>query len=234
MVGYGEMDLNGRCKISAILNYLQEVATLHSKKYGYGTEEMQRLKMGWLLLSWKIKIYKYPLAEQEVEVRTWCRGNKGLHAMRGYEVYNNKSELIIVADSNWVLYDLEKQKPLKILPDMEKAYGTIDRKPFENETIKIEVPSIVDSSLEYRVMRHDIDTNRHINNVRYVDLLLDNIPEEEYTEKTIDTLEIMYKKQAFYNDNLTITCTKILENEYVNTIINNNNEVCTIIKTLWK
>jgi medium-chain acyl-[acyl-carrier-protein] hydrolase len=233
MVGYGEMDLNGRCKISSLLNYLQEVATLHSKKYGYGTEEMHRLKMGWLLLSWKVKVIKYPLAEEEIEIKTWSRGYKGLHAMRGYEVYNNECELIVIADSNWVLYDLENQKPLKVLPEMEKVYGTIDRKPFEDDSVKIIMPSDYCTQVNYEVLRSDIDTNQHVNNVKYVELALDGLPDDVYKNKIIDNFEIVYKKQVFYKDKLKITCSKVSEDTYINAVINQDGDVCTILKSMW-
>lgn len=42
-VGYGEVDRNNKLKISSILNYFQDMATLHSKLIGFGSQEMMEL-----------------------------------------------------------------------------------------------------------------------------------------------------------------------------------------------
>ena len=44
-VGYSDVDKNNRCKLSRIIDMLQNVATMHSKQVGYGTNKMMELKM---------------------------------------------------------------------------------------------------------------------------------------------------------------------------------------------
>ena len=62
-LGYGEVDEHNRMRISSLLNYLQNIATLHSKQLGYGTTECNDLNIGWILLSWHLQIFSYPFCK---------------------------------------------------------------------------------------------------------------------------------------------------------------------------
>ena len=86
LIGYGEVDEHNRMRISSLLNFLQDVATMHSKSIGYGTTECMNRKIGWFLLSWQIKMFSYPQGDTGIQVRTWSRKFKGCHAFRTFEV----------------------------------------------------------------------------------------------------------------------------------------------------
>jgi acyl-ACP thioesterase len=44
------------------------------------------------------------------------------------------------------------------------------------------------------VGRHDIDTNRHVNNIHYLDYALEALP-EDVAEAPPQTLEVVYRRQ---------------------------------------
>ncbi len=222
-VGYSDVDKNNRCKLSRIVDMLQNIATMHSKQAGYGTKEMMDAKMGWLLLIWRIKILQYPVADEYVDVRTWSKKLKGLHALRGFEVYDENENLLIIAESSWTLFDLEKQKPLKISDEMINAYGELPREVFETPTKKIQ-ETLNDSEAqlyEFKIEKRDIDTNNHTNNAKYIEFMLEAIPDD----KVITELEINYKKQTVYGESL-----KLYYNDSLCVIKDENEDICTVIK----
>lgn len=221
-VGYSDVDKNNRCKLSKIIDMLQNVATMHAKQIGYGTQKMMELKMGWLLLIWKVKILKYPVADEYVEVKTWSKSLKGLHATRCFEIYDESGELLIAADSSWVLFDLERQRPLKISEEMINAYGEIPREVFDTPTKKIQDGLDETANVyEFKIEKRDIDTNNHTNNSKYVDFMMEVVPDD----KIITELEINYKKQTVYNDKL-----KLYYNDGLGIIKDENGDICTVIK----
>lgn len=165
-------------------------------------------------------------------MRTWSRGSKGLHAYRGFEILNENGEILVIADSSWVLYDNKDKKIIKPLGDMK--YGIIERKMFDDAKVKIDIPLKINNEIKYIVQRRDIDTNNHTNNVRYSDFILESIPEEVYEKKQIHCFEMIYKKQTFYEEELTISTTKLEENTYATVIRNEEGEICTICRTVWK
>ena len=234
LVGYGEVDAHNKMRLSSLLNYLQDVATMHSKTLGYGTKECLELGIGWLLLSWHLKMYSYPEGDSTIEIRTWSRGIKGIHARRAYEILDEEGNLIAEADSIWALVDINARKPIRPLPGMAEAYSAIDRMPFENEKVRIAEPEIVDSKISLKVQRRDIDTNRHCNNTKYIEYAIEAIPESLYDEKHIEELEIVYKKQVVYDETIEVTFSEISNDECINQVIKDDGEVATLIKTKWK
>ena len=142
LVGYSDVDKNNKMKLSRIVDLLQNIATWHSKTIGYGTAEMKELKLGWLVLAWRIKILKYPEADEYIEIRTWSKKPKGLHAYRDFEIINKNGEKLVLVESSWVLYDLVNRKPIKMIPEMSNGYGVIERDAIEEGISKIKPEKI--------------------------------------------------------------------------------------------
>lgn len=201
-IGYSDVDKNDKCKLCKIVDLLQNTATMHSKTVGYGTKSMMELKQAWLMLGWKVKILKYPEADMDVEVRTWSRGIKGVEAKRGYEIFSEEGELLIVADSSWALFDLENQKLIRAPEEMINAYGAIDRNPFgEVKTERLRDNDIVDNEISMKVGKRDIDTNNHMNNSKYMEYIVEVLPDNiKVTE-----FESVYKKQVAYGEEIKIS-----------------------------
>lgn len=201
-IGYSDVDKNNKCKLSKIVDLLQNTATMHSKSLGYGTKEMMNLKQAWLMLGWKVRILKYPEADMDVEVRTWSRGIKSIEAKRGYEIYSEDGELLIVADSNWALFDLEKQKLSRAPEEMKEAYGAIEIDPFEGEkTERLKDNEVIENEVCITVGKRDIDTNNHMNNSKYMDYIVEVLPEN----KEIYEFENAYKKQVKYGEEIKMS-----------------------------
>lgn len=201
LMGYSDVDKDNRMKLSRMIDLLQDVATWHSKGIGYGTEEMMELKLGWLLLAWKIKILSYPKADTKIEIRTWSRGMKGLHACRDYEILDEAGNTCVLATSTWVLFDLAAQRIIRPPEEMMKKYGAIERKALEEDISKIKEEAIDGTKTEIVIGKRDIDTNGHTNNARYMEFMMEVLPEDF----VIHELEIHYKKQTRYGEKLYLT-----------------------------
>ena len=233
LIGCGEVDEYNRMKLSALLNFMQDVATMHSKLIGYGTTRCVELEIGWFLISWHIKIFSYPKGDENIEIKTWSRKIKGAHAFRAFEVYEENGSLVAKADSMWTLVNINTGRPIRPFDDMIEKYGQIDRSVFEQEKIKIDLPETVEDTISLRVQRRDIDTNKHCNNTKYMDFALEVISDEIYSKKNITELEIVYKKPVIYAENIEISYSKVSDNQYINVIKKEDGEIATLIKTTW-
>lgn len=221
-IGYSDVDKKNKCKLYKIVDLLQNTATMHSKSVGYGTKVMMELKQAWLMLGWKVKVLKYPEADMDVEVRTWSRGIKGVEAKRGYEIYSENGELLAIADSTWALYDLEAQKLMRAPEEMVNAYGAIDRNPFEGEKIeRLKDNDVIENQLEMNVGKRDIDTNNHMNNSKYMEYIIEVLPDN----LEISEFECIYRKQVVYGEKITLSY-----GDGISRIKNSNNETAFLLK----
>ncbi len=196
-VGYSDVDSNDKCRLSKILDYLQNVATIHSESLGYGTKAMMDLKQAWLVTSMKVRIFKYPVADKEIECRTWSRGLKGVTAKRDYEVFSEDGEKLFIGSSNWALFDLENQKLMRVPEEMQNAYSKLDKEVFEGEeTGKAKDNDVIETEKVFEIGKRDIDTNHHLNNARYFDLISEVLPDD----LKVKGFECFYKKQIMYKE----------------------------------
>lgn len=234
LIGYGEVDEHNRMRISSLLNFLQDVATMHSKSIGYGTTECMNRKIGWFLISWQIKMYSYPQGDTMIKVRTWSRKFKGCHAFRAFEVIDENENLVARVDSMWALVNLENGRPIRIYDDMTDKYGQIDKCFFEEEKVKIDVTDETSDEIKLKIQRRDIDTNGHCNNTKYIDFVIEAIPQNIYDNKAISEFEIIYKKAVALGEEITVGFNKQYEDEFINIIKKENGEIATIIKTKWE
>ncbi len=201
-VGYSDVDSNDKCRLSRILDFLQNIATMHSESLGYGTKKMMDLKQAWLVTSMKVRIFKYPVADKEIECRTWSRGLKGVTAKRDYEVYNEEGEKLFIGTSNWALFDLENQKLMRIPEEMQNAYSKLEKEAFAGEeTGKAKDNEVIEVEREFVIGKRDIDTNRHMNNARYFDLISEVLPDD----LDIKGFESFYKKQIKFQEKVLVS-----------------------------
>ena len=57
---------------------------------------------------------------------------------------------------------------------------------------------------EHRVVYSDIDFNRHVNTMRYIEMMLDVLPIERFAEERPLRLDINFLKEARYGQTLSV------------------------------
>ena len=190
----------------SILKKLEEIAEQNSSEVGIGIENMEETKIAWLLLDWKVEIIKRPKYMDKISIETWSTKMERCYGYRDFEVYNEENELIIKGTSKWVEMDLEKKRPIRIDEESAKKYAKYDKgySVFENEIDKIE--EVSDDELifirNYEIQRRDIDVNRHMHNISYLELAYEVLPYDVYIGNTFSNVRITYKKEIKYGDNV--------------------------------
>ena len=158
--------------------------------------------MSWILLEWKLKIINRPTYGDEIEIHTWARGANKFITYRDYEIYNN-NELCAIATSKWALINIETGKLARLTEELINCYKPEEKYVFPNEKIeKMEIPEKLDKMLEYTVVRRDIDLNKHMHNLYYLDLAYEALPEKIYEERPFNNVRITYKKEIKLGDNI--------------------------------
>ena len=156
--------------------------------------EIEETGFTWMLLYWKIKVFKRPRWNTEVIVNTWARKYNKLSTWRDFEMTDENGDVIAIASSDWVLIDANSGKLARITEDLVNEYGLVEKAVFPDEpTGKLKEPKNMKKVYEYTSARRDIDTNNHVNNEVYLDLCADALPEGMSLE--FSDIEIFYKKQ---------------------------------------
>lgn len=209
-MGLKDIGIDNLIKNRAMLEILENIAAYHSDLVGFGANDTTKIKLTWILLDWKLEIKNRPKYGQDIKVVTWSRTANKFFTYRDFEIYSN-GELVAIASSKWTLINIEKRKMTRITEDIIDKYKPEDRHVFDNPDIdKLEVPEKFTSEVEYTVIRKDIDINKHMHNLYYLDLAYEALPEDVYQEdRPFDNVRIMYKKEIMFGD--TVKCQYVKE-----------------------
>ena len=180
-----DVDGRGQCKASALLNHLQNAATLASEEWGLSHETLlERYGVFWMLARSWYRLSRPLRFEDRLTVRTWHRGSKGAVMYRDYDILAN-GQLVGESVSAWVLASADTRKLVRLstIPELEGTGGGALCKTMT--LTKLRQPGEVREA-ERRTMRYsDTDLNGHVNNTRYADFACDALgmealPEDRY------------------------------------------------------
>lgn len=199
--GIKDIGKNNTIKNRAILEMLENVGSYHSDKIGYGAVNIEKTKLTWILLEWKLKVIKRPIYGQTLTINTWGRNMEKFFTYRDYEIYDENDNLCVIATSKWVLINIETGKIFRMTDDIINSYQPEERNVFSSINIEtINIPDSFDLTLKYTVKRRDIDLNFHMHNLYYLDLAYEALPVKIYEQRPFDNIRITYKKEIKLGD----------------------------------
>ena len=223
-MGLNDIGKDNKIKNISILKILENIGGYHSDIAGYGSNDIATNKLTWILLDWKLKVLNRPKYGQTLDVHTWARVGNRFFTYRDFEIYDENGTLCAIATSKWTLINIEEGKMERITEEVIEKYNTEEKEVFPGEKLdKLQMPEEFLSSINYTVKRKDIDINKHMHNLNYLDLAYEALPEEVYNLRPFDNVRIMYKKEIKYGD--TVECKYTREDDkYVVVISSQDNK----------
>ena len=206
-VEYVDVDSNNKLSNYGIFKYLQEMGCLHADACKCGINDVERISACWILLDWKLHVFYRPSWNTHFHIKTWLSKIDQVSCYRDFEITGIGGEKIAVATSRWVLVDIHSGHITKITQDIVEAFGITNSSLCEERIEKIIEPEVYENTFKYTILKRDIDTNKHLNNLNYILLASEMLPDNTYYSR----IDVMYKKQCFLND--TIVFKSHMEND---------------------
>lgn len=224
-VAYSQIAPNHKASPAAVLNYFQDIAIDHSSFVGCSIKELDRESLAWLVVSTRFKARRYPEYREEIRVVTWPKSFYKIFGERGYEVLDKNGEPIIEGSSLWVLFNKEKGGAEMVSDEMKSRYTISDKEILPVIRRDIKMPPNLELVKEFAVEKRDLDSNNHVNNVKYVEYAAEILPDNE----EIEQFEIFYRHGARLGDNLILS-TAEAEGYIYGKITNQKDEVCVTMR----
>lgn len=196
---------DGLVTLPNVCNYLQEAASLNAEKLGFSKLDFDAagVNISWVLTRLLVKMTRYPRWEDEVIVETFPRGGRKIVAWRDFEVKNTEGETLGVATSEWMLIDLGTRKivavPEKVLTCADPAnVPVLGLEPFS----RFRYPSDAATTppIEIRALKSNIDLNGHVNNVHYLNWMLEPCASARPGE-----MEVVFRSETLAGDLVQVT-----------------------------
>jgi medium-chain acyl-[acyl-carrier-protein] hydrolase len=225
---------DGKLNLYSLLNYMQDIASDHAVKLGFGRDELMKDNRFWVLSRMYAVVKEWPSWEETIIIRTWPNGTDKLFALRNYEVKYPDGRFIASGTSSWLILDRttkKVQRPGSILTQLNPNLY-LDYSPVRSAA-KIE-PASEDGliSPRFRVKVSDLDVNLHTNNVQYLKWVIDSYDLNFITKNIPQSVEINYLAESLYDQEIMIKTSRENENgmNYNHSIFrtNDNKEICRI------
>lgn len=215
IIKYYDVDSSNKASVVSLIEYMQEAATISSEKRGLGREYLQARGEGWILLQFKARMISLPKLGDKIIVRTWPKKSKGLYLIRQYEVVDENNNVLCVATSKWIIYSFINKLPVRLNDEILSKYTYSDRSVIDDTFNTIKDNGEYEKIVLDEVLYRDIDTNWHMNNIKYVRDVIESMDNDFLNKYTVDEYIIKYKHQLVYSNEFDICISKINNQEYM-------------------
>lgn len=197
-VRYSELSSDGIVRPEAIVNFLQDCTTFHSESLGASVAFYESENKAWVLNAWQIEIKGELKLGDEITVGTWPYEFAGAFGLRNFVIQDKDGNNVVEANTLWVFADIVTGRPIKLTEDYTKYYTLEEKLDMDYADRKIKVPEGVFSEIQkpVKIRKAFIDTNKHVNNSRYIECAAEFIPDNGKVKR----IRAEYKKQARIDD----------------------------------
>ncbi|MCL2039407.1 MAG: thioesterase [Bacteroidetes bacterium] len=205
-----EANNNLQLKLNCLFQWFSEIAWEHAKMLNVGFEDMDTTNLLWMLIGVKAKIKKLPKWQEKVILQTAPTGISGLYFSREFILKDKNYNVLVEADSKWLMLDKHTLKPIKSVENDYKNMKISETKldfQFVRLKEKTELTNTYNETAKYT----DIDLHQHTNNAVYV-RWIENILENAICNK-INTISIQFLKEVKQDDNVIINFSNVINNK---------------------
>ena len=212
------VDANLNLRLNSALTVYQDVAVHNVDELGLGMDKLlNEYGYMWVVTRMYLEFYKCPKYLEEINVSTYPSSLRGGFAfMRQAEIADLNDNPYIKISSTWILMDHATHRMVikPKVPDFQESHP--NPLPEPGKINKEEADLVYTRTVRYC----DCDLNNHLNNVRYVDIILDLFDADFFKEKMIATMLINYEKEVRCGETIEVFANA--DRTYVEGIVNGN------------
>jgi medium-chain acyl-[acyl-carrier-protein] hydrolase len=190
----------GFLRLDVLLEWIEKTASEHASLGNVNFEVLEKLNQAWVLYQWQMHIYRFPLRNETIKIKTWVQEMQHAKSLRLFEVYVNES-LCIELHTLWLVMNTQSRKleSLKVhgaqflehsLPTKKITFDRIGSNVWE------EIHTIT-------VSNEHLDFVGHVNNIQYIKWCMD-IFQQNKNRKPIKKIHVQFAKESILNEVLTI------------------------------
>ncbi|XP_042474964.1 palmitoyl-acyl carrier protein thioesterase, chloroplastic-like [Macadamia integrifolia] len=209
-----DMGPNRTATIETLMNLLQETALNHIRSMGIlkdglgSTPAMSGRSLIWVLSKMHIVVDHYPSWGDDVEVNNWFIASEKNGQRTDWMIRDRKTGRSLArATSTFLTMNKETRKLSKIPEEVRREMETICMEcspipiPDDHENSSASIAKFdcnrmdgVRTGLTPRW--NDLDSNQHVNNVKYIGLMLESVPISMLKSHEICEMKIEYRREC--------------------------------------
>lgn len=200
------VDYSMRITISSLTDLVLSVAGVDAQTKGFGTDVLNADDYSWVLLRMALEYDKRPLQFTRIRITTWVSDYGRMMSTRNFTLEDENGNEIGRVVTQWCMINLTTRRPVDLTtPAVAATYAqyVVDA-PSPTEPPRRLGPVEVQTQTSHDVAYSDIDFNRHVNTLRYLDMMLDRLPIELFSQELPMRMDINFLHECRYGQTLAI------------------------------
>lgn len=201
-----DVDFTLRATLSSLANTVLSVAGIDAQQKGFGTDVLNRDNISWVLLRMAMEFDRRPEQYTDFRVATWVSDYARMMSTRNFTIEDAEGREFGRVVTQWCMIDLSTRRPVDLTtPAVAVTYGRflVDA-PSPAEAPRRITGVAPQQERSHEVVYSDIDFNRHVNTLRYLDMMLDMLPIESFAGERPVRMDINFQRECRYGQTLTV------------------------------
>lgn len=219
VISNNDVDFNFDLKVTAIFRYFQDAALIATQDCGSDSMSLAKRNIDWVITRMDVEILRLPKCNEEITVITYPGKDLMMLYPRHFIVLDSSNRMIIRASSIWALIDATDRKVIS-------SRNVINKLPSEEMSEELPLPQKINmpkdkAFVEQRKIHFsDMDFNSHMNNVRYVEILMDVHDYEYYKNHRPSFISLNYIKEIKEKETVSVF-TNGINPEFIEVVADN-------------
>lgn len=198
-----QVDFCGKATLVTMGNYFLSAAGDDAHNNGFGLMELHSHNMAWVLSRMAMEIYRFPVEEEFVTITTWVEEVGRLMTVRNMIMTDQMGEKIAAASTQWAMIDFVSRQPLDLRTNKNYLEVVIPTpSPIQRaERIAVNGGVLLD---QIRVRYSDIDLNKHVNSLKYLEWVVDYMPIEFVADRRPVRVDLNYLHETKLGETVEI------------------------------
>ncbi len=230
-----EIDSQKRATIPSLVRLMHEAAMQNVIELKLSVWDLEAHQISWVLMRKNLVVNQLPGLGEIVKIVTYCAGFEKFFTYRDYKVFSKSGELLAYASSTWLLMNTLNRKMARIPGFILK----IETPPVENclPRPKNKLPKFENPHLQKKfiVGWYDLDFNHHLNNVFYLQWILETVPDTLLQNGSLQKMNIVYKLECQWKEEVICETQLINDQHLLHRLIRKSDgKELSLAETKWK
>ena len=203
VISNNDVDYRFTIKPANIFRLFQDVAMLATQDKGVDSLSLSKRNIDWVITRMDVEIKRLPHCNETITICTYPGKDLAMLYPRYFYIVDEDNDIIVRCASIWALIDAKERK---VIVDRD----VINKLAAESTGYELPLPSKIAPSenkklVEKRTIHYsDLDFNCHMNNVHYVELLMDVHDFEFYRTHRPSFISLNYIKEIKEKDQVSV------------------------------
>lgn len=198
-----DVDFTLRASVTSIISYMLNVAGTDAHSKGFGVDALQGHSFTWVLSRLAVDITTKPAQYEDVAIDTWVNEFNRLSSTRNFRMHANGMQ-VAAGVSQWCMLNMESRQvvDMSLLKDIYERAMVDEPSPISAPQ-RLRAIEPVDT-MSRPVVYSDIDFNRHVNTLRYIDLIFDMLPLSVIEQNGGVRIDVNFIAEARYGEVMSV------------------------------